>query len=174
MNGTHQVILFKILFYFMWMDTLNLDTLNLDCSSQDKMPIASCFSMSKRFLLNLILEKQDHWQWKLYTSKNRTTFVLIAMISFRLLSTPGEGNGIPLQYSCLENPWTEEPGRLQSMGSLKVGHDWATSLSLFTFMHWRRKWQPAPVLSHGESQGRGSLVGCHLWGRIESDTTEAT
>ena len=39
-------------------------------------------------------------------------------------------------------PWTEEPGRLQSMGSLNVGQDWATSLSLFTFMHWRRKWQP--------------------------------
>ena len=39
-------------------------------------------------------------------------------------------------------PWTEEPGRLQSMGSLRVGHHWATSLSLFTFMHWRRKWQP--------------------------------
>ena len=42
-------------------------------------------------------------------------------------------------------PWTEEPGRLQSMGSLGVGHDWATSLSLSTFMHWRRKWQPTPV-----------------------------
>ena len=39
-------------------------------------------------------------------------------------------------------PWMEELGRLQSMGSLRVGHDWATSLSLFTFMHWRRKWQP--------------------------------
>ena len=39
-------------------------------------------------------------------------------------------------------PWTEEPGRLKSMGSLRVGHDWATSLSLFTFIHWRRKWQP--------------------------------
>ena len=35
----------------------------------------------------------------------------------------GEGNGNPLQYSCLENPWTEEPGRLQSMGSQRVGHD---------------------------------------------------
>ena len=41
-------------------------------------------------------------------------------------------------------PWTEEPGGLQSVGSLRVGHDWATSLSLFTFMHWRRKWQPTP------------------------------
>ena len=57
-------------------------------------------------------------------------------------------------------PWTEEPGRLQSMRSLGVGHDWATSLSLFTFMHWRRKWQPTPVFLPAESQGWGSLVGC--------------
>ena len=71
-------------------------------------------------------------------------------------------------------PWTEEPGGLQSMGSLSVGHDWATSLWLFTFMHWRRKWQPTPVLLPGESQGRGSLVGSRLWGRTESDTTKAT
>ena len=53
-------------------------------------------------------------------------------------------------------PWMEEPGRLQCMGSLRVGHDWATSLSLFTFMHWRRKWQPTPVFLPGESQGRGA------------------
>ena len=71
-------------------------------------------------------------------------------------------------------PWTEEPGRLQSMGSLRVRHDWTTSLSLFTLMHWRRKWQPTPVFLPGKSQGRGSLVGCRLWGRTESDTTEAT
>ena len=62
-------------------------------------------------------------------------------------------------------PWTEEPGRLQSMGSLGVRHDWTTSLSLFTFMHWRRKCQPTPVFLPGESQGQGSLVGCRLWGR---------
>ena len=60
-------------------------------------------------------------------------------------------------------PWTEEPGRLQSLGSLGVGHDWATSLSLFTFLHWRRKWQPTPVFLPGESQGWGRLVGCRLW-----------
>ena len=71
-------------------------------------------------------------------------------------------------------PWTEEPGRLQSMGSRRVGDDWATSLSLFTFMHWRRKWQPTPVFLPGESQGRGSLMGCRLWGRTELDMTEAT
>ena len=59
-------------------------------------------------------------------------------------------------------PWTEEPGRLQSMGLRRVGHDCATSLSLFTFMHWRRKWQPTPVFLPGESQRWGSLVGCQM------------
>ena len=73
-----------------------------------------------------------------------------------------------------EIPWTEEPGRLQSMGSVRVRHDWMTSLSCFTFMHWRSKWQPTPVFLPGESQWRGSLVGCRLWGRTESHTTEAT
>ena len=71
-------------------------------------------------------------------------------------------------------PWAEEPGGLPSMGSLRVRYNWATSLSLFTFMHWRRNWQPALVFSPGESQGRGNLVGCRLRGRTESDTTEAT
>ena len=71
-------------------------------------------------------------------------------------------------------PWTEEPGRLQSMGSLRVGHDWATSLSLFTFMHWRRKWQPTPVFLPGKSEGWRTPVGCRLWGRTESDTAEVT
>ena len=71
-------------------------------------------------------------------------------------------------------PWMEEPGRLQSMGSLRVGHNWATSFSLFTFMHWRRKWQPTPVFLPGESKGRGSLARCRLWGHTELDTTEVT
>ena len=71
-------------------------------------------------------------------------------------------------------PWTEEPGKLQSMELLRVGHDSVTSLSLFTFMHWRKKWQPTPVFLPGESQGWESLVGYHLWGRMESDTTEVT
>ena len=71
-------------------------------------------------------------------------------------------------------PWMEEPGGLQSMGSLIVGHDSVSSLALFTFMHWRRKWQPTPVFLSGESQGRGSLMGYRLWDRTESDMTEAT
>ena len=71
-------------------------------------------------------------------------------------------------------PWTEEPGRLQSMGSGRIGHDQVTSLSIFTFMPWRRKWQATPVFLPGESQGWGSLMGFHLWGCTESDTTEVT
>ena len=73
-----------------------------------------------------------------------------------------------------KTPWMEEPGRLQFMGSRRVGHNCATSLPLFTFMRWRRKWQPTPVFLPGESQGQGSLLGCRLWGRTESDTTEVT
>ena len=69
-------------------------------------------------------------------------------------------------------PWIEEPGRLQSMGSQRVRHDWATSLSLFTFMHWRRKWQPTPVLLPGKSHGLRNLVGCSPWGHKKSDMTE--
>ena len=85
----------------------------------------------------------------------------------------GEGNGNPLQYSCLENPMGGEAWWAAVHGVAKS----RTRLSDFTFvtfMHWRRKWQPAPVFLPGESQGWGSLVGCHLWGRTESDTTEAT
>ena len=66
-------------------------------------------------------------------------------------------------------PWMEEPGRLQSMGSLRVGHDWVNSLSLFTFLHWRRKWQPSPVFLPGESQGCGSLVAA-VYGVTQSRT----
>ena len=69
-------------------------------------------------------------------------------------------------------PWTEEPGRLQSMGSRRVGHDWTTSLSLFTFMHWKRKWQPTPVLSPGKFHGRRSLVDYSPWVCKELDKTE--
>ena len=71
-------------------------------------------------------------------------------------------------------PWMEKPGRLQSLGSLRVRHDWATSLSLFTFVNWRGKWQPTPVFLPGESRGPGGLMGCRLWGHTESDTTEVT
>ena len=89
------------------------------------------------------------------------------MTTFWVILT-GEDNGTPLQYSW-KIPWTEEPGRLQSMRLLTVGHNW-----LFTFMHWRRKWQPTLVFLPGESQGQGSLVGCQLLGlhRVRHDWSD--
>ena len=85
----------------------------------------------------------------------------------------GKGTGNPLQYSCLENPvdrgtwWAAVHGVAQSQTRLK-------RLSLHACMHWRRKWQPIPVFLPGESQGQRSMVSCHLWGRTELDTTDAT
>ena len=75
-------------------------------------------------------------------------------------------------------PWTEGPGGLQSMGSLGVGHDWAASLYFFTFMHWRRKWQPTAVFLPGESQGPGEpgglpSMGSHRVGHDWSDLAAA-
>ena len=68
-------------------------------------------------------------------------------------------------------PWTEEPGGLQSLGS----RSW-TRLSNFTFTFHSHALKEMATHSSvpGESQGQKSLVGCHLWGRTESDTTEAT
>ena len=64
-------------------------------------------------------------------------------------------------------PWMEEPGRLQSMGSRRIGHDFTFHFSLSCV-------EPTPVFLPGESQGRGSLVGCCVWGHTESDTTKVT
>ena len=76
---------------------------------------------------------------------------------FNSFSAPMEKAMVPHSSTLAwKIPWMEEPGRLQSMGSLRVGHDLVTSLSLFTFMHWRRKWQPTPVFLPGESQGWGA------------------
>ena len=66
-------------------------------------------------------------------------------------------------------PWTEEPGRLQSMGSLRVGYDRMTSLSLFTFMRWRRKWQPTPVFLPGEERDGGAWWAA-VYGVVQSRT----
>ena len=66
-------------------------------------------------------------------------------------------------------PWVEEPGRLQSMGLGRVGHDWATSLSLFTFLHWRRKWQPTPVF-FPENPRDGGACWAAIYGVTQSQT----
>ena len=92
------------------------------------------------------------------------------MITGALKDKIREGNGTPLQQSCLEDPMDGGAWLTAVHGVAKS----RTRLSNFTFTHWRRKWQPTPVFLPGESQGWESLLGCHLWGRTESDTTEAT
>ena len=91
-----------------------------------------------------------------------------------LVLCDGEGNGTPLQYCCPENPMDGGAWKAAVHGVAKS----RTRLSDFTFTFhfhdWRRQWQPTPVFLPGESQGRGSLVGCRLWGCTEPDTTEVT
>ena len=130
-------------------------------------------------LINKNLSMQTHWfpmiHWETVSHKNkawRHSYIwayYLTPLSFREKAMAPHSSTLAWKI-----PWMEGPGRLQSMVLLRVGHDWLTSISLFTFIHWRRKWQPTPVFLPGESQGRGSQVGCHLWGRTELDTTEAT
>ena len=88
----------------------------------------------------------------------------------------GEGNGTPLQYSCLETPMDGGAWLAVVHGVVKSRTQDTTSrslsLSLFTFMHWRRKWQPTPVLLPGKPHAQRTLIGYSPWGRKESDTTE--
>ena len=82
----------------------------------------------------------------------------------------GEGNGSPLQYSHLENPMDGGAWQAAVHGITRSWTQLGTLLSLFTFMHWRRKWQPISVFLPGECQGQGSLVGCRLRGHTELNT----
>ena len=138
----------------------------------------SCFICY--YFLPLSAEEWIRKLWYIYTMEyysaiKKNTFESVLMRWMKLepiIQSDRKGNGTPLWYSCLENPmgggawWAAVHG---------VAKSW-TRLSdfPFTFMHWRRKWQPTPVFLPGESQRLGSLVGCCLWGCTELDTTEVT
>ena len=68
----------------------------------------------------------------IHTHTHTHTYIYIYIYVYTYI---GEGNGNPLQYSCLKIPWTEEPGGLQSMGSQRAGHNWATSYTYMVFLH---------------------------------------
>ena len=138
--------------------------------TKKQMTSVGVFSLGKPTSVKGTRQKEDsccvRGEWNVSSLK---LSLLLSNIVFRRrqwhstpVLLPGKSHGQRSLVGC--SPW----------GSLRVGHNWATSLSLFTFMHWRRKWQPTPVFLPGESQGWGSLVGFRLWGRTESDTTEAT
>ena len=105
--------------------------------------------------------------WGLGTRKNRHPSQSLNTLSLCLCTPSGEGNGTPLQYSCLGNPmdggawYTTVHGATKSQTGLS---DFA-----FTFMHWRRKWQPTPVFLPGESQGRGAWCAA-VYGVAQSGT----
>ena len=86
----------------------------------------------------------------------------------------GEGNGNPLQYSCLENPMDREAWWAVVHGVAKSRTRLSDFAFTFHFHALEKEIAPTPVFLPGESQGRGSLVGCCLWGHTEPDTTEAT
>jgi len=136
------------------------------------------FSNMQKFyeLTNTVFVLLVLYIWELWRDVGRPSALSFPSFKKYFLLFNSEEKAMTTHFSTLawKMPWMEEPGRLQSMGSLTVGHDRETSLSLFTFIHWRKKWQPTPLFLPGESQGRGSLVGCHLRGRTESDTTEVT
>ena len=92
-------------------------------------------------------------------------------LSLCLLLERGSEKAMAPQSNILASkiPWMEEPGRLQSMGSRRVRHDWVTSLSLFTFMHWRRKWQPTPVFLPGNPRDGGAWWAA-VYGVAQSQT----
>ena len=142
-----------------------------NCINNKKAIKLSCMYHNKVVLMQISV---NHLGFSVVTnygnkvSKSNQNWIASAMLEVEKVMAPHSST---LAWKI---PWMEEPGRLQSMGSIRVRHNWATSLSLFTFMHWRRKWQPTPAFLPGESQGPGSLVGFCLWGRTESDTTEVT
>ena len=144
---------------------------------------AWCASVLRTLVFSSIPAELFVTNMQLYWENNFQSLVIMSLFIFQnyiLLDSvavkhpfllPLSTSETPLQYFCLENPMDGGAWWAAVHGVHRVGHNWATSLSLFTFMHWRRKWQPTPVFLPGESQGRGSLVGCRL---KESDTTEAT
>ena len=106
--------------------------------------------------------------WVLRIAHNRVLDYFRAQKQVKTVSESTSG------FDILGNKNLAEPSIEDQLVSEQQAEEVRASLSLFTFIHWRRKWQPTPVFLPGESQGQRSLVGCHLWGHTESDTTEAT
>ena len=84
----------------------------------------------------------------------------------------GEGNGTPLQHSCLENAMDRGAWWAVVHGVAKSRTRLSDFPLTFHFPALEKEMATTPVFLPGESQGRGSLMGCRLWGRTESDTTE--
>ena len=142
---------------------------------------------TSRTIVQCLNPGNQHWYNIITKYRLYSNFASFPTNVIFLIQDPNQN---PILHLAILSPWRRQwhptpvflPGKSHGWRSLVscspwdrwVRHNWATSLSFFTFMHWRRKWQPTPVFLPGESQKRGSLVGCHLWGHAESDMTEVT
>ena len=140
------------------------------------------WTVAYRAPLSMGFSRQEYWSGvPLPSPWSSLPFIIKRVVGFVLLSSchlcpqtlPSHiiGGMVPLEDSRLYYAAIRDCTIPVNTGTAERLH---FHFSLFTFMHWRRKWQPTPVFFPGESQGQGSLVGCRLWGRTELDTTEAT
>ena len=131
-------------------------------------PICRSLKICSRTVLQILLLPKSTQFWKLTYNIHNSWY-------FSPLFTNSQSMAPHSSTLAWKIPWAEEPGRLKSMGSLRVAYDWVTSLS--TFMHWRRKWQPTPVFLPGESQGRLPSMGSHSvrhdWSDLAADLAVA-
>ena len=131
----------------------NLCKVNAFCITSPQIKKVTIISISKEYLVSQLppsLSKHRRLCWLLTVHLEKAMAPHSSTLAWKI-------------------PWTKEPGGLQSMGSLRFRYDWATLLSLSTFMHWRRKWQPIPVFLPGESQGRGAW-----WAAVSGVTQSRT
>ena len=184
-----------LLLLFEWRIFLSISVSQILClckSDSSGTPFSqhSLYDMTpyKAFIVNIVTVVFTNWA--VYFINNKQTFVQALICTQHcwggtlgkhrkfIQSKVFTGTSLVVQWLSLHTSSVGGVGLILAQ-TVKCGlqcgrHDWATSLSLFTLMLCRRKWQPTPVFLPGESQGRGSLVGCHLWGRTELDMTEAT
>ena len=173
-----QVVLFQK--FFFPLSRFLLNALLLSCSYEHVTVLIELLIVAFSF-------KPHFYYWLLNTAQLlfsvNSSFLFFCYEEAKGLERMCSSRFIPLYTSpalitlAWKIPWTEEPGRLQSTGSLRIGHNWVISLSLFTFMHWRRKWQPTPVFLPGESQGQEPSglpsMGSHRVGHDWSDLAAA-
>ena len=143
--------------------------------SYSKFPLAIYFTYG---FVNVYVTFSIGLPFSLFSSHSIHRSVLYVCFSIAALKINSSVPSLQIPYICVSIQYLYSSFWLTSLciiGSSFI-HLIRTDSNLFLFMaeYWRRKWQPTPVFLPGESQGRGSLVGCRLWGHTELDTTEAT
>ena len=114
---------------------------------------------------------QNSWSWATWHHQG---YFLWSSIWIVMLSMGKNGIAALLNLGVIRHILLDLYWKLRKIVGSSMAVNRMSLGLMFTFMNWKRKWQPTPVFLPGESQGWGSLVGCRLWGYTELDTTEAT